>query len=64
VIKQVEKVKSNGKEYENTTSFSNFEKLNEGIVYPMAVASGWGVADIVKLEVNPKLEDSIFKVPQ
>jgi hypothetical protein len=64
VIRQVEKVKANGKEFENTTSFSNFEKLNEGIVYPMAISGGWGVSDITKLEMNPKLDESLFKVSQ
>jgi len=63
VIKQVDKIKANGKEMENTTSFSNFEKLNEGIVYPMAIAGGWGVTDITKLEINPKLDATLFKLP-
>jgi hypothetical protein len=64
VIKQVEKMKANGKEMENTTSFSNFEKTPEGIVYPMAIASGWGTADVVKFEFNPTLDANIFKLPQ
>jgi hypothetical protein len=63
VIKQVDKFKADGKEMENTTMYSNFEKLNEGIVFPMAISGGWGVTDIVKLEINPKLEDSLFKLP-
>ena len=64
VIKQVEKMTSNGKEMENSTTFSNFEKLSEGIVYPMAIAGGWGVSEITKLEINPKLDESLFKVTQ
>ena len=64
VIRQVDKVKANGKEMENTTSFSNFEKLPEGIVYPMAISSGWGSMDVVKLEINPKFDDSLFKLPK
>jgi hypothetical protein len=64
VIKQVDKSKSNGKEFENTTTFSNFEKLNEGIVYPMAISSGWGVTEVTKLEINPKIDDSQFKAPE
>jgi hypothetical protein len=64
VIRQVEKVKANGKEMENTTSFSNFEKRNEGIVYPMAIAGGWGAMDIVKLEFNVPIDENLFKLPK
>lgn len=63
VIKQVDKVKADGKETENVTMYSNFEKLPEGIVFPMAISSGWGVTDIVKLEINPALDESLFKLP-
>jgi hypothetical protein len=64
VIKQVDKMTSNGKEFENTTIFSNFEKLKEGIVYPMAISANWGVTEISNLEFNTKLDESIFKLPE
>jgi hypothetical protein len=64
VIKQVDKVTMDGKEMENTTSFSNFEKLPEGIVYPMAISSSWGTTDVVKLEFNPTLDPSLFQLPK
>jgi len=61
VIKEVTKMKTNGKEIESTTSFSNFEKLPEGIVYPMAISSEWGTADVNKVEVNPTFEKTLFQ---
>jgi hypothetical protein len=61
VIKEVSKIKANGKEMENTSSFSNFEKLPEGIVLPMAISSDWGTMDIIKVEVNPVLDKSLFQ---
>jgi hypothetical protein len=64
VIKQVDKITANGKEVENTTSFSNFEKLPEGIVYPMAISSGWGTMDVLKFEFNPKFDENLFKLPK
>ncbi len=62
VIKEVMKMKINGKEIESTTSFSNFEKLPEGIVYPMAISSEWGTADVNKVEVNPTFEKTLFQL--
>lgn len=61
VIKKVSKIKANGKEMETTTSFSNFEKLPEGIVYPMAISSEWGTVDVVKVEINPTFDKAIFQ---
>jgi hypothetical protein len=61
VIKKVSKIKANGKEMESTTSFSNFEKLPEGIIYPMAISSEWGTADVIKVDVNPIFEPSLFQ---
>lgn len=62
VIKQVSKIKSNGKEFENTVTFGNYKKLDEGIVYPMTMGGGFGETEIVKLEINTPIDDSEFKV--
>jgi len=42
---------------------SNFQKLPEGIVLPFTL-EGVGPAPIVisKIEVNPKIDDAVFKV--
>jgi len=63
-IKQTTKVKSNGKEMEASTSYSNYKKVDEGITYPFSVAGGWGASEVTKLEINPKLEDGLFKPTQ
>ena len=64
VIKQTEKAKVNGKEMENSSFFGNYKKLDEGIVYPMNITSGWGESEIVKLEINPTVDVSIFTLPK
>lgn len=61
VIKQVVKTVSNGKEYTNEIMYSNFEKLPEGIVYPMAINSGWGTTEVTKIEINTVIDESLFK---
>lgn len=61
VIKAVVKMTSNGKEYTNEIIYSNFEKLPEGIVYPMSINSGWGTTDITKVEINPSIDENLFK---
>jgi len=30
----------------------------------MAVGGGWGETIFTKIEINPKLEDSVFKLPK
>ncbi len=62
IIKQIGKVKSNGKEFDNIISFGNYKKLDEGIVYPMSVGGGFGATEIVKLEINTPIDESEFKV--
>ncbi len=64
VIKQTQKVKANGQEVENSTSFSNYKKQESGIVYPMSIAGNWGESQITKLEINPTIDVSIFKITQ
>ncbi|MBA3665855.1 MAG: hypothetical protein H0W61_16870 [Bacteroidetes bacterium] len=61
VIKKSQKIQANGKEMEETTMYSNYKKLPEGIVFAMSFVSGFGQTEIVKLEINPKIDESIFK---
>jgi len=60
-IKQTVKMKVNGKEVEASTTYGDYKKLAEGIVYPYLVSGGWGETTVTSLEVNPKLDDSLFK---
>jgi hypothetical protein len=63
-IKQTSKIKADGKEMENSTLFSNYKKLPEGILYPMTIGGGWGDAEYTKVEINPVIDEKEFKLPQ
>ncbi|MFI5196021.1 MAG: hypothetical protein ACHQD8_02935 [Chitinophagales bacterium] len=61
-IRSVEKTKSNGKEEEQTQNFGNFQKIPEGIVYPMSIeGGGMGRMEIKTVEINKPVDESIFK---
>ena len=60
-IRVVEKVKANGKEVEQTVNYSNYQKLPEGIVFPMTIESGNGPVALKSVEVNKPVDESIFK---
>ncbi len=64
IIKESQKINLNGKQIESSTLYSNYTRLPEGIVNPMAVGGGWGETIFTKIEINPKLEDSVFKLPK
>ena len=60
-LKQSQKVKANGKEMESVTTFSNYKKIEEGIVYAFSLGGDWGDTEINKITINPKIDESIFK---
>lgn len=60
-IKAVQKVKADGKEMDAATTFSNYKKLPEGIVFPMTVESPQGPVNITAVEINTLKDESIFK---
>ncbi|MBK8145795.1 MAG: hypothetical protein IPK62_12780 [Bacteroidetes bacterium] len=60
-LKQTMKVKANGKEVESATNYSNYKKIEEGIVYPFSVSADWGESEVTKLTINGKVDESIFK---
>jgi hypothetical protein len=62
MIRSVEKSKANGQETEGIQSFSNFKKLPEGIVVPMSIVRDIGEVSVKKYEINPTIDESIFKV--
>lgn len=61
IIKETNKMTLNGKEMENSTTFSNYKKTPEGIVYAFSIGGGWGETEVTSLTVNPKIDDAIFK---
>jgi len=61
LIRQIEKMKANGKEIEQTVNLSNYKKLPEGIMFPMTMNFGQGEVTFKSVEVNPNIDESIFK---
>lgn len=53
--------KANGQEMEVTTSFSNYEKLPEGIVVAKSMTLPFGEMNMSKITVNGPVEESFFK---
>lgn len=64
IIKESQKVNVNEKQIESSTLYSNYTRLPEGVIFPMAVGGGWGETIFTKIEINPKLEDAVFKLPK
>ena len=60
IIKKTFKAIANGRVVESAKFFSNYKKLEEGIIYPMSTSSGFGETEIINLEINPTLDESIF----
>jgi len=60
-IRSIQKATVNGKEVEQTINYSNYQKLPEGIVYPMTVGSEQGAVTFTSVEVNKPVDESIFK---
>ncbi len=60
-IRSVLKVIANGQEVEQTANYGNFQKLPEGIVYPMNIDSGNGPVALKSVEINKPVDESIFK---
>lgn len=60
-IRTVMKMKANGKENEVVFNFSNFQKLPEGIVFPMSMDGGNGNINFKTVEINKPVDESMFK---
>jgi hypothetical protein len=61
-IKQISKIKANGQEVENSVTMGNYKKLDEGIVFPMTMTMAFGSMEVQKVEINPVIDNSEFKV--
>ena len=62
IIKETAKVKANGQEMENSSTYSNYKKNENGVYIAMNISSGYGDMEITKVEINPKIDESIFKI--
>lgn len=62
LIRQVSKVNRNGQEMEQTTNFSNYEKLPEGILVAKSITLPFGELNVSKITVNGPVDESIFTV--
>jgi hypothetical protein len=64
VVRTITNILVNGQEIESTVSFSNYQKLPEGIVVPFTMENNQLPAPINfnKIEVNTKIDDAVFKV--
>ena len=63
-IKSTTKSKANGKETEVSSAFSNFQKLPEGITYPMTMENGGNPLTIKTIEINKGIDENYFKLPE
>jgi outer membrane lipoprotein-sorting protein len=61
LIREVQKLKANGKEMQVTMNFSNFKKMDIGILMPMTLGTDQGNITLKTIEINPKLDESTFK---
>jgi len=62
IIKQIIKTKANGQEQEQPQNLSDYKKLDNGYVFPFSMTGfGPGELKITKIDVNPKIDESIFK---
>lgn len=61
LVKEVQKMTVDGKEVESSTTFSNYQKHPSGLVFAMAIESPQGPMKFSAIEVNPKIDDAIFK---
>ena len=59
-IRSVSKIKANGKEMEQTANYSNYQKLPEGIVFPMNIDEGNGPVALKSVEINKPVDEAIF----
>lgn len=55
------KVKVQDEDHEITASYSNFQKLPEGIVVPMFLSTDQGDMTFKSIEVNKPIDENIFK---
>jgi hypothetical protein len=61
ILRQSQKITADGKEMDVVVNYSNFQKLPAGITFPMTIEQENGPINFTSIEVNPKVDESIFK---
>lgn len=61
IVRSVTKATADGQEQESTQSFSNYQKVDGGIVLPMSIESEQGPLTLTSVEVNKPIDASVFK---
>ena len=61
IIKETRKMKMDGKEIENSTTYGNYKKMAEGIVYAYSINGDWGEMEVTGLTINPVIDEALFK---
>lgn len=64
ILKMTNKSTADGQEHESSTSFSNYKKMDEGVIIAMNISAEYGDLETVKVELNPTVDEAIFKVSQ
>ncbi|MBC7552443.1 MAG: hypothetical protein H7257_00540 [Taibaiella sp.] len=60
-IRSVEKIKADGKEMEQISTFGNYKKLPEGIMWPMSIdMGGGGPMDVKSVDINKGVDEAMF----
>ena len=62
LLKETTKMTSNGQEMENSVTYSNYVETPEGLFFAMNMATQQGDMEITKIEVNPTIDEEIFKI--
>ena len=60
-IRSIQKAKVNGKEEEQISNYGNYQKLPEGVYWPMSVDDGSGPITLKTVEINKPVDENIFK---
>lgn len=61
LIREVQKIKADGKEMESITNFSNYQKQPEGVLIPMTIEAQGGEIAFKSVEINKPVDESLFK---
>lgn len=62
ILKTSTKVKIQGQEVDSVTSYGNYKKVGD-IMFPHSINGGMGNATIEKMELNSKIEATMFDMP-
>lgn len=63
ITKQTVKATISGQVMENSVTMGNYQKLDEGIVIAMSTQTQGGEIEVKKVEINPVIDENIFKLP-